>query len=98
MDRHTSRCDITEILLKLCQTPFNQSDSSILKAFAEDTFEFEEKGQKISNRVDNTVEKGEVAHYLLQKLYSFATKLLFCKTKHSLHEVITLSKVHPIHL
>ena len=36
-------------------------DSSKLKEFAEDNFKFDENGRKLSKRVENTVEKGEIA-------------------------------------
>ena len=36
-------------------------DSSKLKEFAEDNFKFGENGSKLSKRVENTVEKGEIA-------------------------------------
>ena len=38
-------------------------DSSKLKEFADDNFEFNEYGRKFSKRVENTVRKGEIAHY-----------------------------------
>ena len=38
-------------------------DSSKLKEFADDNFKFDENGRKSSNRVENTVGKGEIAHY-----------------------------------
>ena len=34
-----------------------------MKAFAEDNFEFDENGRKLSKRVENTVGKGEIARY-----------------------------------
>ena len=37
--------------------------SSKLKEFADNNFEFDENGRKFSKRVDNTVGKGEIAHY-----------------------------------
>ena len=36
---------------------------SKLKEFACDNFKFEENGRKLSKRVENTVGKGEIAHY-----------------------------------
>ena len=36
-------------------------DSSKLKEFADDNFKFGENGSKLSKRVENTVEKGEIA-------------------------------------
>ena len=38
-------------------------DSSKLKEFADDSFKFDENGRKLSKRVENTVGKGEIAHY-----------------------------------
>ena len=35
----------------------------ILKEFAEDNFEFDEKGRKFSKRVGNIMGKGEIACY-----------------------------------
>ena len=39
------------------------SDSSKLKAFADDNFELDENGRKLSKRVGNTVGKGEIARH-----------------------------------
>ena len=38
-------------------------DSSKLKEFADDNLKFDENGRKISKGVENTVGKGEIAHY-----------------------------------
>ena len=38
-------------------------DSSKLKEFANDNFEFDENGRKLSKQVENTVRKGEIACY-----------------------------------
>ena len=38
-------------------------DSSKLKAFADDNLKFEENGTKLFKPVENTVGKGEIAHY-----------------------------------
>ena len=38
-------------------------DSSKLKEFADDNFKVDESGRKLSKWVENTVEKGEIAHY-----------------------------------
>ena len=38
-------------------------DSSKLKEFADDNFKFDENGRKLSERVENTVGKGEIARY-----------------------------------
>ena len=38
-------------------------DSSKLKEFADDNFKFDENSRKLSKQVENTVGKGEIAHY-----------------------------------
>ena len=38
-------------------------DSSKLKDFPDDNFKFDENGRKFSERVENTVGKGEIARY-----------------------------------
>ena len=38
-------------------------DSSKLKDFADDNFEFDENGRKFSRTVENTMGKGEIARY-----------------------------------
>ena len=38
-------------------------DSSKLKEFADDNFQFDENGRKLFKRVENTVGKGEIARY-----------------------------------
>ena len=38
-------------------------DSSKLKKFADDNFKFDKNGRKLSKQVENTVGKGEIAHY-----------------------------------
>ena len=38
-------------------------DPSKLREFSDDNSEFDEKGKKLSKRVENTVGKGEIAHY-----------------------------------
>ena len=43
--------------------PDNKIYSSKLKEFADDNFKFDENGRKLSKRVENTVEKGEIARY-----------------------------------
>ena len=37
--------------------------SKLLKDIADDSFEFDENGRKFLKRVENTVEKGEIACY-----------------------------------
>ena len=45
--------------------PKRQSlDSSRLKEFADDNLQFDENGGKFSERIENTVEKGENAHHV----------------------------------
>ena len=34
-----------------------------MKDFADDNFEFDESGRKLSKQIENTVGKGEIAHY-----------------------------------
>ena len=50
-----------ECTLTLSQTQI--LDPSKLKQFADDNFKFDENGRKFSERVENTVGKGEIAHY-----------------------------------
>ena len=38
-------------------------DWSILKQFTDNNFKFDENSRKFSKRVENTVGKGEIAHY-----------------------------------
>ena len=38
-------------------------DPSKLKEFADDNSEFDENGKRLSKQVENTVGKGEIAHY-----------------------------------
>ena len=38
-------------------------DSSKQKEFADDNFKFDKNGRKLSKRAENTVGKGEIAHY-----------------------------------
>ena len=38
-------------------------DSSKLKEFADDNFKFDKNDKKFSKRVENTLGKGEIAHY-----------------------------------
>ena len=44
-------------------------DWSKLKEFADDNFKFDENGIKFSIRVENTVGKGEIAHYKIFLLF-----------------------------
>ena len=48
--------------------------------FAEDNFKFDEKSRKFFKRVENTVGKGEIAHY--EQFFLFPTvfsKDLYCR-------------------
>ena len=51
-----------------CKFPNKQTnkgqilDASKLKEFAEDNFQFDENGRKLSKPVENTAEKGEIAY------------------------------------
>ena len=47
--------------LTLSQTP--NSDFSKLKEFADDNFEFDVNNRKFSKWIENTLGKGEIAHY-----------------------------------
>ena len=38
-------------------------ESSKLKEFADDNFKIDKNGRKVSKQVENTVGKGEIAHY-----------------------------------
>ena len=55
-------------------------DSSNLKEFADDNFKFDENGGKFSKGIENTMGKGEIAHYeqffLFPQLFS---KDLYCR-------------------
>ena len=68
-------------------TPFPNDkflDSSKLKEFADDNFEFDESGKNFSKLVENTVGKGKIARYELFLLFpqSFQkTKLQTCKNQ-----------------
>ena len=45
-------------------------DSSKLKVFADDNFRFDEIGKKLFKWVENTLGKGEIAHYEQFLLFS----------------------------
>ena len=51
-------------------------DSSKLKKFADDNFEFNENGRKLSKRVENTDGNGEIVHSAFPTLFS---KGLYCR-------------------
>ena len=55
-------------------------DSSKLKVFADDNFEFDRNGGKFSKRLENTEGKGEIARY--EQMSPFPTvfsKVLYCR-------------------
>ena len=56
--------------------------SSKLKEFADNNFLFDENGGEFSNRFDNTVGKGEIAHYeqflLFPQCFQKTCKALIC--------------------
>ena len=57
-DQFSSKC--------LCNKPISRRqilDSSKLKTFVDDNFEFDENGTQLSKWVENTVGKEEIAHY-----------------------------------
>ena len=54
-------------------------DSSNLKEFADDNFNFDENGRKFSKPVENTVGKGEIARYEQFLLFPVFSKDLYCK-------------------
>ena len=56
----------TYFIKKKCVNPFPKRrilDHSKFKAFADDNFELDENGRKISKWLENTVGKGEIARY-----------------------------------
>ena len=53
-------------------------DSSKLKEFADNNFEFDENGRKFSEQLENTVGKGEIAGYEQFLLYPVFSKNLYC--------------------
>ena len=52
-------------------------DSSKLKEFADDNFKFDENGRKLSEWVENTLGKGEIAPYEQFLLFPVFSKGLF---------------------
>ena len=57
------------------------SDSSKFKAFADDNFELDENGRKLSKRVGNTVGKGAISPFptvFSKDLYSRHVKAMAC--------------------
>ena len=62
---HTPR-NITDLNDVTLAKPFPKRkilDPSKLKEFSDDNSKFDEMGKKLSKRVENTVGKGEIAHY-----------------------------------
>ena len=50
-----------------------------MKEFADDNSKFDENGKKLSKRVENTEEKGEIAHYeqfLITSNFSFSHSVI----------------------
>ena len=59
-------------------------DTSKLEEFADDNFTFDENGRKFSKRIENTVEKGEIARYeqlLLFPVLFFVKRLVLHTNK-----------------
>ena len=54
-------------------------DSSKLKEFADDNFKFDENVRKFSKWVENTMGKGEIAHYEQFLLFQVFSQDLYCK-------------------
>ena len=55
-------------------------DPSKLKAFADDNFQFDENGRKFSERLENTVGRGEIARYEQFLLFPQCfQKTFFCR-------------------
>ena len=50
-------------LITFSSLPDDKFYSSRLKEFADDNFNFDENGRKLSKRVENTVGKGKIARY-----------------------------------
>ena len=62
----TKRLKFVQILIVGFVYPFPKRqilDPSKLKEFADDNSKFDENGKRLSKRVENTVGKGEIAHY-----------------------------------
>ena len=59
-----SRLSHSQLYCKINPFPNDKFlDSSKLKEFADDNFNFDENGWKFSKKVENTVVKGEIARY-----------------------------------
>ena len=59
-----TECDLTHYQM----TNFRLFEKK--KRFADDNFNYDENGRKLSKRVENTVGKGEIAHYEQFLLFS----------------------------
>ena len=71
----------TDMLLSGSRFPKQQIfDSFKLKEFADNNFKFHEYGRKFSKRVENTVGKGEIAHYEQFLLFPQCSKRLLLQT------------------
>ena len=70
---YLSSCEWVHVHHKLNQNCKHHLVTSELKEFADDNFKFNENGGKLSERVENTVGKGEIACYepflLFQQLF-----------------------------
>ena len=69
-------------------------DFSKLKQIADDNFKFHENGSNFSKLVENTVGKGEIAHYEQFLLFPVLSKALYCrhvKTRACLGKGLTIS-------
>ena len=60
-------------------------DSSKLKEFAEDNFKFDENDRMFSKQTENTVVKGEIAHYEQFLLFPQCFQTSFTGTKEARH-------------
>ena len=54
-------------------------DFSTLKEFADDNLRFEENGSKFSKKIENTVGKGEIAHYEQFLLFPQCFQVFHCR-------------------
>ena len=70
---------LKNILLTLSQT--TNFDSSKLKKFADDNFNFKENGKQFSKQKENTVGKGEIARYEQFLLFPQCFKRLVLHTR-----------------
>ena len=68
--------------LHLNPFPYNKFlDSFTLKEFADNNFKFDKIESKFSKRVENTVGKGEIAHYEQFLLFPSVFKRLVLQTR-----------------